>query len=862
MFRFVIGLLIVLLSILPIPAAQAQEIEIQEAPKPVLVNSEPITAGAVMREYAWDVTGGPAKVYVIEVDLKNPHVQIEVIPGSGKITQRLNVSAMAKNTGAVAAVNGDFFNTQGEGAPIGPMVTAGRLISSPAKLTGIYALGITADRKAHIDSFFFDGKVTAPNGKEFELSGLNKTIYWEEPAGIHSHADKLHLYNDMWGGKTRGHDSYTTPTEMLIDKGKVVDIVQGQYFDFPVPEGMLILRGHGRAASFLVENFKVGDPVDIKYSLEPARNWSMIVGGHALLVDEGKRVPYTKDISALGGVRARTAAGVSKDGSVLYLVGVEGRTANSKGLTLSNLSIFFETIGAWRAVNLDGGGSTTMVSRPLGEWNTTRVFAPEQANERFVVNAIGIFSSAPQGKLQGILLDGEKVLLIGEEAFYSIKAYDEFFNPVDASALPVNWSTSGPAGIMEQNRFTAKEPGLSEITARSGSITAKLPVEVIGKRGISSFTLSGTLGQVVQGSEAPLNLTLNTVSGKSRKIPAHLVDWQFYGVKGRVSEQGVLTIQDSGSSDYGFVVARYQGFSAPLALQFAGEKLLESFAALQQLSYQGHPAEVQGQLRLAADPQGTNAQVARLDYNFVNAAGTSAAYVRFNNGDGLSLDGNAQALLIDVYGNNSGEWLRAELQDGAGTVHRVDLAQRVNWSGWRTLQVDLKTASYTHPLVLKRIYPVVPEDQRGQRPLQGALYFKNLKLKFDSSPVTSQAPRRTLVLTVGQKELAIDGHVREMDVAPVIVNGRTLVPVRFISEALNSQVLWNGEARNATVIQGKRWIDLWPGDDIMVVDGQRVDLDVAPQLMNGRTMLPLRAVAQALDLTVHWDPATHQITLR
>jgi hypothetical protein len=697
--RLIVCLLVILMCILPSPGVFAQENGVQKAAEPLLINSQPITAGAVMREYSWDVTGGPAKVYVTEVDLKNPYIKVDSIPGGGKITQRLNVSAMARNAGAVAAVNGDFFNTQGEGAPIGPMVTAGRFVSSPSVLTGTYALGVTADRKAYIDSFSFDGKVKAPNGQEFALSGLNKTIYWEEPYGIHSHVDKLHLYNDMWGGKTRGHDSYSTPTEVLISGGTIVDIIQGQYFDYPVPEGMLILRGHGRAAGFLMDNFNVGDAIEIVYTHAPERDWSMIVGGHALLVDQGKAVPYTKDISALGGIRARTAAGVSQDGTTLYLVSVEGRTANSNGLSLSNLSAFFEMLGVWRAVNLDGGGSTTLVSRPLGDFNATRVFMPEQANERLVVNAIGIFSNAPKGKLQGFVLDGQAVLLIGEEAVYSVKAYDDYFNPIDTAALKFSWSIGGPAGNIQEDRFKAELPGLYEILVKSDMVITKLPVEVVGKREVKALTLSGNPGQIVQGSTVSLSLTLNTISGKSRKVPANLVDWQFYGIEGSVSPEGLVTIQDTGQAGYGFLVARYQGFSAPLVIQ------------------------------------------------------------------------------------------------------------------------------------------------------------------IDSSPVLPHEPSRTLILTVGEKELRIDGSVSEMDVAPVIIDGRTLVPVRFISEALDAQVLWDGETKNATVIQGKRWINLWPGDDLMVVDGKRVDLDVAPQIINGRTMLPLRAVSQALDLNVHWDSGTRQITL-
>jgi len=854
------ALLAMLLAFGSYPSALVLADAIPKAAAPVQLSSRPVTAGVTLREYRWEIPGEPARIYVMEIDLKNPYVQVDVIPGGGKITQRLNVSGMAGNAGAVAAVNGDFYNTKAEGAPIGPMVIDGRLASSPSVLTGIYALGITADREARIDSFSFVGKVVAPDGREFSLSGLNKTIYWEEPSGTHSHVNKLHLYNDMWGGQTRGQDEYTVPTEILVDDRVVVDISRGQYFAFPVPEGMQILRGSGQAATFL-ESFQIGDPIEIDYAISPALDWSMIVGGHALLVDAGRAVPYTKDLAALGGVRARTAAGVSQDGTVLYLVGVEGRTTDSAGLSLPDLAAFFEFLGAWRALNLDGGGSATMVARPLGDLDAARVYTPEQVDERAVVNAIGVFSNAPTGELKGFVLDGNGIVLVGEEAEYSVKAYDEYYNPLTAPDLNIAWSVSGAAGSMQGNIFTARQPGVYKIRGAAGSSSAALPVEVVGKQGINVLTLSGPSGVIGAGSKVPLRLTLNTVSGKSREIPANLVDWQFYSIDGSVSPQGILTVEAVGHGDFGYVVARYQGYSAPFVFQFAGERPLDSFASLSNITFQGQPGEVRGELTLADDPQGAGDQVVRLDYDFNGTAGTTAAYVQFA-GEGLLLDGNAQALLVDVYGSSGGEWLRAELQDAAGTVHRVDLASQVNWTGWQTLQIKLDSAAYAQPLRLKRVYPVVTEEQRPQRPQQGALYFANLRLAFDASSGQPPAAQRTLVLTVGEKTLDINGTVSTMDVAPVITGGRTMVPVRFVSEALNARVEWNEAAGNVTVVQAGHWIDLWPGETMMVVDGRRVDLDVAPLLSKGRTMLPLRAVAQALDLTVDWNPDTGRITLK
>ena len=847
---FIVILLIALLAFAP--AAYAEQ-------RPVLQESTPITAGAVMKNYHWETTDGPAKIHVVEIDLNNPYVQLGVIPGAGKLTQRLNVTAMAKNTGAVAAINGDFYNTQAEGSPIGPTVINQQWVTSPSKLEGIYALGITGDRTAHIEPFTFQGQVTAPNGKEFELAGLNKTIYSEEPQGTHSHIHKLHLYNDMWGGTTRGNDSLTLPTEMLVGQGRVISIVKGQYIDSPVPEGMYILRGHGLAASFILDNFQPGDPVEINYTCQPQRDWSMVIGGHALLVDQGAVVPYTKDISSLGGVRARTALGISRDGKKLWLVGVEGRTAASKGLTLGNLSRFFGEIGAWRALNLDGGGSSTMVARPLGQWEVNRVFTPEQTTERLVVNALGVFTNAPKGSLKGLALPAVDLLLVNEQVPLSLSAYDEYYNPVDAKTLPVAWQVSGGAGTIEGGVFVAKNPGPVEIIASAGSLSSKVGAQVAGKGDVAALKLTGKVEQVINGEQIPLSLTLTTTSGKTRQVPASLVDWQFYGLAGTVSPQGMLTVQGGGSEEAAFVVARYQGFSAPLPLKTGEEKSLLAFDRIQDVAFIPQPLEVRGQLTLVDNPQGAG-QVTRLDYDFTAAQGTAAAYLKLGE-EGITINEQPLGLLLDVHGDGGGQWLRAELVDAKGNLHRLDLSTAINWIGWRTVQLELKDQSLAFPVALKRLYVVSLDGEAGKRAPRGALLFKDLRLKYPAGQGPSAPTGLSMELTVGQKQILVNGSAQEMDVAPVVIDGRTLVPVRFISEAMSAPLLWDDTTKNVTVVKSSNWIDLWLGDNLMVVDGRAVELDVPPMALQGRTMLPLGAVARAMGLTVDWEPETKKIYL-
>src|SRR5699024_398777 len=104
------------------------------------------------------------------------------------------------------------------------------------------------------------------------------------------------------------------------------------------------------------------------YQLSPDRNWQTLIGGHAKLVNNGQVIPYTLDIQYIGGRRARTAVGVSADQKTVYLATAEGRTNKNAGVTLAEWGPFMKDLGAHQAMNLDGGGSTTMTARHLGDF--------------------------------------------------------------------------------------------------------------------------------------------------------------------------------------------------------------------------------------------------------------------------------------------------------------------------------------------------------------------------------------------------------------------------------------------------------------------------------------------------------------
>ncbi|WP_254611590.1 copper amine oxidase N-terminal domain-containing protein [Paenibacillus sp. JMULE4] len=101
-----------------------------------------------------------------------------------------------------------------------------------------------------------------------------------------------------------------------------------------------------------------------------------------------------------------------------------------------------------------------------------------------------------------------------------------------------------------------------------------------------------------------------------------------------------------------------------------------------------------------------------------------------------------------------------------------------------------------------------------------------------------------------------------LEQAPVIEKGNTLIPIRFVTDALGGTVRWDDTERKVTVIRGGKMIDLWIDNPDLIVNGQRVTAEVPPVIMNNLTMVPLRILSENLGWKVTWDPQTRQVTLQ
>jgi hypothetical protein len=102
-----------------------------------------------------------------------------------------------------------------------------------------------------------------------------------------------------------------------------------------------------------------------------------------------------------------------------------------------------------------------------------------------------------------------------------------------------------------------------------------------------------------------------------------------------------------------------------------------------------------------------------------------------------------------------------------------------------------------------------------------------------------------------------------MDAAPYIdtSSGRTLVPVRYLGDALGAQTNWDAASQTVTVTKGSTTISMVIGSTALNVNGQAQTMDQAPVINGGRTFLPARWVAEALGYSIIWDASSRTVTV-
>lgn len=133
--------------------------------------------------------------------------------------------------------------------------------------------------------------------------------------------------------------------------------------------------------------------------------------------------------------------------------------------------------------------------------------------------------------------------------------------------------------------------------------------------------------------------------------------------------------------------------------------------------------------------------------------------------------------------------------------------------------------------------------------------------------VVTPAPgdtKQSAAFVIGATTYTVGGVEAKMDVAPYVKEGRTYLPVRYAGYALGvaeENIFWDNTTGTATLIKGDRVVQFTVGKKAMLINGSAIALDVAPEVTNGRVMLPFRWIATAFGASVLWDGTTQTVTM-
>jgi hypothetical protein len=394
------------------------------------LRSEPVKLanGVTFWQQTEQTDAGPTVMHVLRIDPKAPGVRLEL--GTARETLitdepalgRGTVGETAQRNAALAAVNADFFNMGGNGRPLGLAIRNGELISDGMLHRVVFGLG--ADGSALMESVGALGSVKSEDKQtEIAIDGINRP-----PA-----RDEITLVTPTYGSRIRV--SAGTETVALTDVELPIRLGKNQ--PATVSETLIalagvirfknsILIGQGAGADWIRANATTGSHLQIRFEagrlpgdptlvrgdlpsrrgsarlIRAAAGWADVkhaVGGGPWLVRDGKVYVDSADQrftdpSFTDKRHPRTAIGVTASGEIL-LVAVDGRQSFSAGMTLAELAKRMIALGAVRAINLDGGGSTSMVI------DGAYVNSPSDGQPRNVSDSILVFADR-KGDIQQV----------------------------------------------------------------------------------------------------------------------------------------------------------------------------------------------------------------------------------------------------------------------------------------------------------------------------------------------------------------------------------------------------------------------------------------------------------------------------
>lgn len=685
-----------------------------------------VSVGPGVTHYHEVINAGPWNINVLAVDLHNPWIKFQSVKSGDKLTAfEKTSSAAARNNyeghKVVGAINGDFYNTS-TGEQIGTQIVNGELL----KVTNDWLnIAFDINNNPLIGMQSFSGSIITSDSIK-SISGVNRIRA----------TDEMIFYNSFMGNSTFTNQYGTEARLIPIDSWLVndtikclIDTVMAGVGNIQIGKGKAVLSGHGISGAFLINNFHKGDTVKIVLNLAPAYpKLEQLIGGNTWLVKNGIAN------SDNGDRHPRTSIGFNHDTSKIVLFSIDGRQAAlSVGMSYKELGDYMIKWGVYQGLNLDGGGSTTMVVRDV------IVNSPSDiGGERSVANSLLLISTAPTGSLAHLRLKPKEVFLIkGSNMNFSASGFDQYFNPVSISSGSLLWRCDPTIGTVTQN-------GL--FTASNDTVTGYIYAEVGDAKDSAVIHLTRASQIVLEPNPVILQV------GQSQQMKATAFDnynnviqlsqskfnWSVSGSLGTITSGGYFTATNTG---LGEIVAEYDSIkgTVPLTVGTAATMIIDDFSNPSGYTLSGTKINLTGctftpDNSIFVSPSSSG----RLNYS-LTTGGTSALYLAKT----IPISGTPEKLSIQIYGDGKKHWLRGEFADKDNEKFILNFTSGdpgIDWvDTWQYIEVNLKdavpswanpSAVLTFPIQWTRLYLAETSDSKKD---DGSICIDDFRAHFTAT---------------------------------------------------------------------------------------------------------------------------------
>jgi hypothetical protein len=493
--------------------------------------------------------------------------------------------------------------------------------------------------------------------------------------------------------------------------------------DAPILSDSVVLSAEGTSVSSL-ESLREGDDVSFSLQLSPPFDQALeAVGGGPRLLRNGRLSVEAEgegfDDNFSGKRNPRSAVGF--DGSRLFLLTIDGRQKGySIGATLEETARILQDLGAKEGMNLDGGGSTTLVAQ------RKILNSPSDGVERPVANSILTIRTVTEAPPQTLTINRPVLHIAAGSSFkFSLETEDNLGSEVAPGAI--TWVLNPPqlGNLTQDGTFVAgNRAGSGLVKAFSKKSDAKASAEVIVHDGVASLEIQPSSALLFPGEQLNFRLVAHSLSGEEvalSPVNPNALLWNTDNGLGSADSQGRFIAFSPGVTK---VNVFFQGLKAEATVFIGGSVVeLEDFENISQWSPSSYPDEVPATFRQSGSLAHSGAHSGRLLYDFTTMEVTRAAYAVCD----FEI-GKPRAISIWVLGDGSGHWLRASLKDSSGQRLVVDFARQVDWKDeWREVTAFLPEAGYAYPLHLVSVYLAEPDPEKRD---EGAIYFDDLRALY------------------------------------------------------------------------------------------------------------------------------------